>query len=87
MFGLAICDIVDQAVPDRDLDVAELWSGVGAVASAATKAGFSACVFDKHLLPGITDTNKCSTTEDILLEAGFRRALNLVLRLRPGGLL
>ena len=87
IFGLTVSSVLDSANEQRDLDVAELWSGVEAIVSAARVAGFTAEPFDKFRVPGVTDTDDPDTTEDILLEAGFRRALSLVLRLRPGGLL
>ena len=87
IFGLTVSSVLDSACEQRDLDVVELWSGVAAIVSAAEAAGFTAKPFDKFRILGVTDTNDPNTTEDILLEAGFRRALSLVLRLRPGGLL
>lgn len=87
IFGLTVSSVLDNACEQRDLDVVELWSGVGAIASAAEAAGFAAMAFDKFRIRGVTDIDDPDTTEDILLEAGFRRALSLVLRLRPGGLL
>ena len=87
IFGLTISSVLDSASDQRDLDVVELWSGVGAIVAAATAAGFMAMPFDKFRTKGVTDTADPDTTEDILLEAGFRKALSLVLRLRPGGLL
>ena len=87
IFGLTVSSVLDSASEQRNLDVAELWSGVEAIVSAARVAGLTAEPFDKFRVPGVTDTDDPDTTEDILLEAGFRRALRLVLRLRPGGLL
>ena len=87
IFGLIVSSVLDTAPEQRDLDVVELWSGVEAIVSAAKAAGFTAMPFDKFRIRGVTDTDDPDATEDILLEAGFRRALNLVLRLRPGGLL
>ena len=87
VFGLTVSDVVEDAMVQRDLDAVELWSGVEAIVSAAQEAGFVAQGFDKYRIRGVTDTKDPSTTEDILLEAGFRKALNLVLRVRPGGLL
>ena len=87
IFGLTVSSVLDSACQQRDLDAVELWSGVEAIVSAARVAGFTAEPFDKFRVPGVTDTDDPDTTEDILLEAGFKRALSLVLRLRPGGLL
>ena len=87
IFGLTVASVLDSASEQRDLDVVELWSGVESIVSAARAAGFTAMPFDKFRIEGVTDTDDPETTEDILLEAGFRRALSLVLRLRPGGLL
>ena len=83
IFGLTLSSVLDNASDQRDLDVVELWSGVGAIVAAATAAGFRAMPFDKFRTKGVTDTADPDTTEDILLEAGFRKALSLVLRLRP----
>lgn len=87
VFGLSVSQVLESAPDGRDLDVVELWSGVGSIVSAAKAAGLAAAPFDKHRDHGVTDTADPSTTEDILLEAGFLRALGLVLRLRLGGLL
>ena len=86
IFGLTVSSVLDSASDQRDLDVVELWSGVEAIVSAARAAGFTAMPFDKFRIEGATDTDDPDTTEDILLEAGFRRALNLVLRVCAGGL-
>ena len=59
----------------RDLDVVELWSGVGSIASAAQKAGYKVATVD--LIFG----------EDLTTREGFEDAVNKVLRLKPGGLL
>ena len=86
IFGLTVSSVLNSASDQRDLDVVELWSGVAAIVSAARAAGFTAMPFDKFRIKGATDTDDPDTTEDILLEAGFRRALNLVLRVCAGGL-
>jgi len=70
----------------RDLDVVELWSGVGAIANAATEGGHSSCAFDLSRIPGVTNVPG-EGLEDILTEPGFAKALHLVCRLRKGGLL
>ena len=87
MFGLTVSSVLDSTSEQRDLDVVELWSGSEAIVSAAQASGFTAMPFDKFRIRGVTDSDDPDTTEDILLAAGFRRALSLVLRLRPGGLL
>ena len=71
----------------RDLDVVELWSGVGAVVRAARVVGCSAEPFDLHRAPGRTDSANPKFTENIINPDGFVKALELVQRLRPGGLL
>ena len=86
IFGLTVAAVLDDASEERNLDVIELWSGVGAIVSAAIAAGRAAQGFDKYRIPGVTDTTDPNTTEDILLEAGFRKALELVMRVRVGGL-
>ena len=87
IFGMTLSSVLDTVSDQRDLDVVELWSGVESIVSAAKAAGFNAMPFDKFRIPGVTDTHDPNDTEDILLEAGFRKALSLVLRLRTGGLL
>ena len=82
VFGRDLDSVLQGATGERDLDVVELWSGVGSVVSAATRSGFEAVPFDKFRTAGETENN-----EDILTESGFALALSLVLRLRPGGLL
>ena len=85
IFGLTVAAVLDSASDLRDLDAVELWSGVAAIVAAARAAGFTAMPFDMFRIKGVTDTDDPDTTENILLEAGFRRALNLLLRVRPGG--
>jgi len=80
VFGYNVAKALATVVEHRDLDVVELWSGVGSVAKAAF--GLKVAVFDKNRLPGETEA-----TEDILTHVGFLLALSLVMRLRAGGLL
>lgn len=70
----------------RDLDVVELWSGAGTTARAAQERGLQAAEFDKYRVPGQTDVPGASN-EDFTTLTGFKRAVSLVMRLRPGGLL
>ena len=76
----------------QDMDVVELWSGVESVVFAARAAGHGghqplrAEGFDKHRSPGITD-HEGPGCEDITCVDGFRHALQLIYRLRTGGLL
>lgn len=82
VWGLCTEDVLSSTKfqpPARDLDCVELWSGVGAVCGAAKVAGFRSEAFDMNRL-GAVD-------EDILTEFGFHKALALVLRLKPRGLL
>jgi len=72
---------------DRDLDVVEGFCGVGAVYRNALRRRFSAAGFDKHRVPGRTDSALALSSEDLASEAGFMNALSLVARLRRGGLL
>ena len=77
-FGVAIRDVIQwHDVGNRDLDVVELWSGVGSVAKAAMKKHLAVSCFDVRDDP----------SEDLTTLAGFRKALSLVLRLKKGGLL
>lgn len=76
-----LADSLLAALP-RDLDVVELWSGVGTVVAAAKALGCSAVPFDKDRIPG-----KTQQTEDITSLTGFQLATSYVMRLRVGGLL
>ena len=87
IFGLSVSDVLDHGSgAGGALDVVELWSGSGAVVQAALAAGLTAAPFDKNRIAGVTDSGDPQRTEDILLEDGFRNAVALVLRVRPGGL-
>jgi hypothetical protein len=57
----------------RDLDVLEVWSGVGSVQRAAASQGLAAAAFDvKH-----------GPEQDLMTVRGFHNVLRLVMRLRP----
>lgn len=71
----------------RDLDCVELWSGVASVHGAAVGIGAASVAFDRDRIVGVTDNKASTTTEDITCYNGFKHALGLVMRLRPGGLL
>lgn len=89
VFGYTLTSISEQGernIKARDLDVVELWSGVGNVCGSAAKTGFSSKGFDRDRVPGVTD-GITAESENILTRAGFENALSLVLRVRPGGLL
>ena len=79
IFALTVPAVLDGACEQRDLDVVELWSGVEAIVSAAKAIRLNARAFDKDRIRGVTDTAAPNIIEDIPLEAGFGRALNLVL--------
>jgi hypothetical protein len=70
----------------RDLDVVELWSGVGSICGAAATAGYASMPYDLHRVPGVTDVDGVDC-EDISSSAGFLKAVMLTLRVREGGLL
>ena len=77
-FGLSIREVLSWKEPgERDLDLCELWSGVGSLARAAEKRSLKAVCFDIRDRPD----------EDLTTLAGFRKALSLVRRIRSGGLL
>lgn len=76
VFGITPID-VQKWPSQRDLDVVELWSGKGTVAKAGQALDLSVATFDILNRP----------EENITSLSGFRLALDLVLRLRPGGLL
>ena len=77
IFGLTLASVLDRAEVDRDLDVLELWSGVGSIVRAGSRWSYNARGFD------IRD----SAYEDITTPAGFEHTVNLVLQLGVGGLL
>ena len=89
LFGLSVSDVLQNkaltSLP-RDLDVVELWSGTGTLCDAARNMGLATEPFDKIRVPGRTDRpgREC---EDILHKDGFMKALKLVMRLKPKGLL
>jgi hypothetical protein len=70
----------------RDLDVVELWSGVGSICGAAAASGYESMPYDLHRVPGVTDVDG-EDCEDISSPAGFLKAVMLTLRIREGGLL
>ena len=85
--GLTLVDLIETCTQQqRDLDVAEIFSGRGTVARAARRVGLKAVEYDIVRLPGITDTGDPATTEDILTKAGFLRACTIVGRVKEGGL-
>lgn len=86
IMGLTLADALASAPVLRDLDVVELWAGVGSIASAATRAQYQAATFDLHRVPGVTDMPG-ESCEDLTTMTGFKAAVSLVLRLREGGLL
>jgi hypothetical protein len=59
--GTLVIDYLDvkrqiDATSRRDLDVVELWSGVGRVAAVARERGHEAAEFDVDRIPGLTNT-------------------------------
>ena len=86
IFGLTLQGALDLECCARDLDVVELFSGVGEICKAAARAGFTAESFDLVRLPGVTNVPG-PDLEDITTCGGFHKALQLVLRIRVGGLL
>ena len=80
VFGLTINAVLSSTLwldLARDLDCVEIFSGVQSVVRAALEKGMRAQGFDKLLDP----------MDDITTPGGFRRAVTLVMRLAPGGLL
>ena len=73
IFGITIKAALDCPCLQRDLDVVELWSGVGSIVAAAQTRGFAAKPSDKHRKSGVTDTANPLTTGDMVIEAGFRK--------------
>ena len=89
LFGFTVLDVLRSntltSLP-RDLDALELWSGQAAFTDAAINMGLKAEPFDKNRIPGKTD-RPGRDCEDILRKDGFMKALKLVMRLKPRGLL
>ena len=85
VLGTTIASALASAPVVRDLDVAELWSGVASIAGAADRKGYKAVALDLHRVPGVTDVPG-EGCEDITPPQGFDTAINYVLRLREGGL-
>lgn len=80
LFGLTVAQVLTSPAWNnaaRDLQVVELWSGVGHVAAAARKHGLRAATFEKNDDP----------LQNFLHQPGFMAAVTLVMRLAPGGLL
>jgi hypothetical protein len=87
LFGHTVRDVMtDPSLSDlqRDVDVVELWSGVGSIVAAAQE--YKALPFDIARCPGVTDVAG-PETEDITCQLGFEKAMKYVFRLRPSGLL
>lgn len=61
----------------QDLDLADFWGGAGAITVAARARGYSAEIFDWTSNPQM----------DFFTEDGFCSAVDLAMRLRPGGCL
>lgn len=80
LFGMTVASVLSDRSwneANRNLDVFEVWSGAASVQRAALAYRFTAEAFDI----------KNSNTEDLLSPQGFHKALQKVMRLRPGGLL
>ena len=77
VFTLSVHDALQWGDVDRDLDLCELWAGVGSVSKAAARRKLKTNCLDILLLPG----------DDVTTLTGFRKTLAVVQRLRPGGLL
>lgn len=99
VFGLTVRDVLQSsrfAPQARDLSVAELWSGVGAVKKAAEQEGLNTVAYDKNkaqaqgpvaMGQGPRSQVFSRASEDILTEEGFHNALGITMRLKVGGLL
>ena len=86
IMGITIAAALATAPTLRDLQVVELWSGVGSIVAAAEKHNYNTAAFDLNRVPGVTDVPG-SHCEDITTSEGFKKAISLVLRLGPGALL
>lgn len=88
VFGFTVAALLTlHASIDRDLDVVEVFSGVGAVVRAALARNYDAVPFDINRIPGETDESRGSRSEDLSCKDGFLHCAQLVARLRVGGLL
>ena len=80
LFGLTVAQVLTSPAwnqTPRDLQVVELWAGVGHVAAAAKEQGLRAATFEKDH----------DELQNFLHQPGFMAAVALVMRLSPGGLL
>ena len=88
MFGVTLSETLASLVDaNRDLDLLEIFAGVGSITAAATNSGLNAKGFDKARVPGVTDSSIGALSEDIVTKSGFQQAVRLVGRLRAGGML
>ena len=89
MFGISVQEVLQDCRPDvgRDVDVLDLFCGAAAIHRAAVGSGLASTALDKFRVPGLTDSSQAGSTEDLSSKNGFMRALQLVKRLRTGGLL
>ena len=78
VFGHTLGEFIEKDTV-RNLDVVELWAGVGSVEKAARKQGLQARSVEKE--------GSLDDTSDLLTESGFMSAIKLVLALHVGGLL
>ena len=64
LFGLTVLACLDLPAFQhaRDLDVVELFAGVGSIAIAAGKCGHQAVAYNKHCVPGQTDQASSNLT-------------------------
>ena len=75
--GLSLSDLLRIAESTvRDVDVAELWSGVGNIQRAASSSGFQAVSFDLRNSPA----------QDMRTAGGFLAAVSLISKVKVGGL-
>ena len=79
-----ISDPVLQSLP-RDLDLVELWSGVGSFVAAGLALECAAAAFYLRWNPGVTDADGPGS-EVLSTQAGFINACRLIMRVRPRGL-
>ena len=73
------------AILDRDLDIVEMYSGVGSIHSAAVDRSLRSQAFDKNRVKDLTD-RAGGYCEDVTSLDGFEHAIRVVLRVRPGGM-
>ena len=86
IMGITIAAALAMVPTLCDLQVVELWSGMGAIVAVDKKHNYNTATFDLNQMPGVTDTPR-ERCEDIIVLEGFQKAISFVLCLGEGALL